>query len=92
MRIPNRDEKKEIREYGQALSDKDFMCWETIDRRDVFRDMRYLLSKLDLHMNIPFNHVDYSHKYCLDYGDNSIEKIKTAPDGWHTSGMKVHGI
>lgn len=77
MRSQIRDE-KDI-EYIKTLSRKDRQHWATINRRDTFRDFRYTLTKLDLSIYIPMNLVVYTHSYCKQYGDPSIERIKRDP-------------
>lgn len=82
MRTSHRDEEKEKKEFGRVLSEKDFWFWDTIDRRNTFRGMRHTMNRLGIPLNIPMNLVDFSHKYCMIYGDPSIEKIQVAPAGW----------
>lgn len=81
MRAQDRDENEEKQEYP-FLSEKDYMFWETIDRRNTFRALRIALGNLGIDLRVPMNLVDFTDEYCKKYGDPSIERMKTPPPSW----------
>jgi len=72
--------KEKIKKYVSTLGHKDFMLWETIDRRGVFRGLRQTLHRMGIPLNIPMNSAEITHEYCKEYGDPSIERLDEHPD------------
>lgn len=81
MRTQNRDENEEKQEYD-FLSEKDYIFWETMNRRNTFRALRVTLSNLGLDMRVPMNLVYFTEDYCKKYGDPSVERNMCPPPGW----------
>ena len=58
MSVQIRDEKKEIQEKIRNLSEKDYMLWDSIDRRYTFRGLRHTLARLKLPLFVPMNNAE----------------------------------
>lgn len=63
----------------ERLSRKDREYWDTIRRREIFREFRFSMCNLGIPLPIPLNNVWFTHEYCKKFGNKSVEPIQENP-------------
>lgn len=64
----------------KRLNFKDRKFWTTVQGRNIFRSMRQTLYKLGMYMPVPNNDVIYTHAYCEEWGNDSMEMFDEPPE------------